>query len=180
MKPLVFTLMVLLFSWQGSKGQGLLRTLDTFREDLGGANPLFPTIDKKRIIYSCKGDGQRFLNAHKVRYAFLKAPLERGMPCVAIIVDVSPGGRNGKQVVRQTLQKHARNLWGATVVELGAFGIPGKTTREYGVKGSKVTLFRMIEEEWKHADDPDVAARTRITLEAVKYDRSQLNKERLR
>lgn len=180
MKSLVVALTVLLFSGELAKGQGLLRTLDAFREDLGGATPFFPTIEKKRIVYACKGERHRLLNRHEVRYAFLKAALEREMPCVAIIVEIAPGEGDGKESVIQKFQKHARKIWGASVVELGGFGIPGKTTREYGVKGSKVTFFRIIEQDLKHPDHPNRPARTRITLEAVNYDRSQLNKARLR
>jgi|GEM_PF-1136366 len=161
----------------GVNGQGLLRTLDYFSEDFAGVVPLVPEIKGERVSFSCFRASKGLLANYSVRYAFLKARQERDMPCVAIVVDIPSGNDRGKEVVRRGLLKHAREVWGAAIVELGGFGVPGKTTHEYGRKGSKVTNFRIIEEELKRLGLPNL---TRLTVEAATYKASQYNKARIK
>lgn len=161
----------------GVSGQGLLRTLDYFSEDFAGVVPLLPEIKDELVSFSCFRASEGLLAKHSVRYAFLKARQERDMPCVAIIVEIPSGNDRGKEIIRRGLLNHGREVWGAAIVELGGFGVPGKTTHEYGRKGSKVTKFRIIEEELKRVGLPNL---TRLTIEAATYKPSQYNKVRIK
>ena len=99
------------------------------------------------------------------------------MPCIAIIVEIAPGGVT-ERVRYSEFQKHARKIWGASVVELGALGFPGRRP-EYGVKGIQSDFFRIIE-QISSTPITRTALPDSDHLEAVNYDRSQLNKARLR
>ena len=177
MKSVIIALATVLLPGGTVSGQGLLRTLDTFCEDFGGVTPVFPSIKNKRVTYSCFRDRHGIFGNYHVRYTFQKAPRERDMPCVAITVDISSDDQRGKTFVRQKLLEHARETWGTAVVERGGFGVPGKTVVEYGLKDSKVTCFRVIEEKLKR---PGLPGLTRFTLEAENYKPSLFNKVRIK
>ena len=177
MKSALIALATVLLPVGTVSGQGLLRTLDTFREDFGGLIPLFPTIENKRVTYSCFRDRHGIFGNYHVRYTFQKAPRERDMPCVAITVDIASDDHGGKKVVRRKLLDHARETWGPAAVARGGFGVPGKTVVEYGLKDSKVTSFRIIEVKLKR---PGLPGLTRFTVEAENYKPSLFNKVRIK
>ena len=157
-------------------GQGLLRTLDAFCEDFTGVVPLVPKVDKERITFSCFKAREGLLAKYNVRYSFRKARLERDMPCVAIIVDMPSVDDRAKAQMRQALVAHGLEVWGAGVVERGGFGVPGKSTVEYGRKSAKAPCFLIVEEELKR---PGLSDLTRFTIEAKTYKALQYNKARI-
>ncbi len=177
MKSALIALATVLLPGGTVSGQGLLRTLNTFREDFGGLIPLFPAIENKRVTYSCFRVRHGIFANYHVRYTFQKAPRERDMPCVAITVDIPSDDHRGKNFVRQKLLNHAKETWGPAAVKRGGFGVPGKTVIEYGLKDSTVTCFRIIEEKLKR---PDLPGLTRFTVEAENYKPSLFNKARIK
>ena len=162
--------------WGTAEGQGLLRTLDTFCEDFTEVVPLVPKIDKERITFSCFKAREGLLANYSVRYSFRKARLEREMPCVAIIVDMPSVDDRAKAQMRQALVAHGLEVWGAGVMERGGFGVPGKSTVEYGRKSAKAPCFLIIEEELKRPGFSDL---TRFTIEAKTFKALQYNKARI-
>ena len=158
-------------------GQGLLRTLDTFCDDFTGVIPLVPEIDGESITFSCFRTSDGLLAHYNVRYTFRKARMERDMPCVAVIVEIPAGKDRKKELMRKALIAHGLEVWGKEVVERGGFGVPGKSTVQYGRKSAKEPSFLIIEEEFKR---PGFADLTRLTLEAVTYKVSQYNRARIK
>ena len=177
MKWLIIMLSISLLPCLDVRGQGLLRTLDTFRKDFSDVKPAFPVIGKERVTYSCFQERDGIFGDYLVRYSFQKAPQEQDMPCVAIIVETSSSDGGGKMFVRKKLIEHAREVWGKALVERGGFGVPGRTVVEYHLKDSKVTCFRIIQEELNR---PGLAGLTRFTAEAERYKPSLFNKARIK
>ena len=167
----------LVLLWGTAHGQGLLRTFDTFCEDFAGVIPLVPKIDKESITFSCFRASDGLLSRYNVRYTFRKARRDRDMPCIAVIVDIPSADDRTKALMRKALVAHGLEVWGAEVVERGGFGVPGKSTFEYGRKTAKAPSFLIIEEELKR---PGLADLTRLTIQAKTYKVSQYNRFRIK